>query len=117
MLNKRRDAAIKVAKGLFALEKAIDDALIQCAELHALMPAARAQANLSAVVGQEAFEGAAAVFAALAEARHHVVHTHRMLDETKDRLGLRTLAFGGADKDTSAKGALTLVEVGRSEAA
>lgn len=117
MLNKRRDAAMKVARGLFALEKAIDDALIHCAELHALMPAARAEANLSPVVGQEAFEGAAAVFAALAEARHHVVHTHRLMDETKDQIGLRTLGFGGADKETQARGGLTLVEGGESQAA
>jgi|SRR5512139_1827871 len=116
MLNKRRDAAVKVAKGLFALEKAIDDALTQCAELHALMPVARAEANLSPVVGQDAFEGAAAVFASLAQARHHVVHTHMKLDETKVSIGLRTLGFGGADK-TTGSGGLTVVDGGQSRAA
>jgi hypothetical protein len=82
---------------------------MQCAELHALMPLARAEANLSPVVGQEAFEGAAAVFAALAQARHHVVHTHQKMEETRNRIGLRTVSFGDLGKDDSEKGHLSLV--------
>ena len=98
MLMKRRNAAIKVARELYALEKAIDEALVQAAGLSAIMPTATAEANLSAVVIQDAFERSAATFAALAQARRHVVETHHCLDETKVRIGLRTLNYGGEDK-------------------
>jgi hypothetical protein len=118
MLNKRREAAMKVAQGLFALEKAIDDALTQCAEFHAMLPAARAEANLSPIVGQEAFEGAAAVFAALAQARTHMVETHKRLDQTKAQIGLRTVNFGdGQGKAGNENGHLTVVPTTASEAA
>jgi hypothetical protein len=117
MLNKRRDAAIKVARELFALEKAIDGALAQAAELNAVMPTAWGEANISAVVGQEAFEGAAAVLAALVRARRHVVDTHHKLNDTKNRIGLRTVNFGGADKGTKddPKGAYGLALVASDE--
>jgi hypothetical protein len=98
MLMKRRNAAVKVARELFALEKAIDAALVQAAELSAVMPTATAEANLSAIVIQDAFERSAATFAALAQARRHVVETHNCLDDTKIKIGLRTLSFGGDEK-------------------
>ena len=116
MLMKRRNAAVKVARELFALEKAIDAALVQAAELSAVMPVATAEANLSAIVIQDAFEKSAATFAALAQARRHVVETHHCLDETKIQIGLRTLSFGGDDK-TRPTGTADLVEVGESRAA
>lgn len=94
MLKKRRDAAHKVATGLFAVEKAINVALMRAAELNAIMPTAQAEADLSAVVGQEAFDGAAAVFASLAKARRQVVQTHKAMDETRTQIGLRTMGFG-----------------------
>ena len=98
MLMKRRNAAVKVARELFALEKAIDAALVQAAELSAVMPTATAEANLSAIVIQDAFERSAATFAALAQARRHVVETHNCLDDTKIKIGLRTLSFGDDEK-------------------
>ena len=104
MLMKRRNAAIKVARELFALEKAIDGALMQAAELNAVMPAASAEANLSPVVIQEAFERSAAVFAALAQARRHVIDTHHCLDDTKVQIGLRTLSFGDGNEKPPLKG-------------
>lgn len=116
MLRKRREAAAKVAAGLFAVEEAIDQALKRAAELNALMPGARTDANLSAVVGQDAFEGAAETFASLAKARHHIVQTHHRLEETKNRIGLRTHAMGdGTTKP--AVGGLTVIEGGGSAAA
>jgi hypothetical protein len=117
MLNKRRDAAIKVAKGLFALERAIDEALAQAAELNRIMPRAWAEANLSAVVGQPAFDGAAAVFASLAQARRQVVATHGELDATKTQIGLRTLSFGDGTVKPPPKGMLSVVENDEAEAA
>lgn len=99
MLKNRRTAALKVAERLFAAEKAIDAALARAAELNGSMVTARADANLSAVVGQDAFEVSAAAFAALARARSDIVETHKRLTETKNQIGLRTVAIGdGASK-------------------
>jgi hypothetical protein len=115
MLKKRRDAASKVANELFALERAIDQALVRAAGLNAVMPTAWAEANLSVIVGHEAFEGATAVFAALARARQHVIETHIKLDETKTRVGLRAVSFG--DQGKIPPSGLTVVPVEGSIAA
>lgn len=121
MLNRRRTAARKVAENLFSLERAIDQALAQAAEFNAIMPAAWAEAGISPVVGQDAFDEAAAVFAALAQARRRVVCTHQQLEDTKNRIGLRTVSFGGLPKEDDpgkTKGAALKVVTGhRSEAA
>ena len=45
-------------------------------------------------MGQEAFDGAASVFATLATARRQVVETHKAMDQTRVQIGLRTVAFG-----------------------
>jgi len=95
MLKERREAALQVAESLFAAERAIDVALASAAQLTAIMPTARTQANLSAVVGQGAIESAAEAFAALVRARQQIVATHQQLDETKVQIGLRTVAIGG----------------------
>ncbi len=63
-----------------------------------MLPAARAQAYLSAVTGQKAFDGAAASIGALAEARSHLVDTHNTLAALARRLGLGTIAVGPLDK-------------------
>lgn len=116
MLKQRREAAERVAAGLFAVEQAIDLALAKSAELNAIMPAARAEANVSAIVGQDAFDGAAETFAALARARRSIVETHQRLDAAKTQVGLRTLAVGdGTEKPPLP--AITVVEGGRSRAA
>jgi hypothetical protein len=98
MLKARRDAAMKVAESLFAAEEAIDLALARTAEFNGTLATARREANLSAVVGQDAFDTAASVFAALARARCDIVETHRRLSETKDQIGLRTVAIGDLGK-------------------
>lgn len=95
MLKQRRDAAQQVAERLFAAEKAIDTALRCAAELNATIPVARTDANLSATVGQDAIESAAEAFASLVQARRRMVEAHHRLDETKTRIGLRTVAIGG----------------------
>jgi hypothetical protein len=105
MLKNRRDAAIKVVDSLHAAEAAIDAALARAAELNSTLVTARVEANISAVVGQNAFEGAAAAFAALARARADIVDTHHRLSEARIKLGLRTVAVGdngGGDKEPSA---------------
>jgi hypothetical protein len=94
MLIKRKQAVVKVAQSLHDVEDAIDLALARAAELSATLVTARSDAGLSAMVGQDAFEGAAAAFAALARARGDIVETHRRLTETKAQIGLRTMAIG-----------------------
>jgi hypothetical protein len=94
MLKDRRNAAMKVAESLFAAEEAIDTALARAAELNGVMVTARTDANLSALVGQDAFEVSSAAFAALARARCDIVETHKRLSEAKIQVGLRTVAIG-----------------------
>lgn len=98
MLKARRDAAMKVAASLFAAEEAIDIALAKTAELNGTLAMARGEAQLSAVVGQGAFEMAAATLAALAKARGEIVETHKRLHETKIEIGLRAVAIGDQGK-------------------
>ncbi|HEV7658864.1 MAG TPA: hypothetical protein VGO55_03365 [Allosphingosinicella sp.] len=94
MLKERRSAAIKIAESLWATEAAIDAALARAAELNGNMVTARGEANLSALIGQDAFEVSAAAFAALARARCDIVETHRRLSQTKIQVGLRTVDIG-----------------------
>lgn len=94
MLKQRRDAAMKVAESLFAAEEAIDAALARTAELSATIVTARTGANLSAMVGHDAFQVAASAFAALARARCDIIETHQRLDEAKTQIGLRTMSVG-----------------------
>lgn len=87
-----------LAARLYAAESAIDQALIETATLAAALPAARADAWLSAVSGQGAFAGTAGAITALSEARAHIVQTHKTLTALARRLGLETLAVGPVDK-------------------
>lgn len=98
MLKNRRQAATKVADSLFAAETAIDAALARAADLSSTLVAARVEANLSAVVGQDAFEGAAAALNALVRARADIVETHKRLSATQIQVGLRTVSFGDGTK-------------------
>jgi nitrogenase molybdenum-iron protein alpha/beta subunit len=98
MLKERRDAAMKVAESLFAAEEAIDIALARVAEFNGTLATARREANLSAVIGQDAFDTAAAVFAAIARARCDIVETHKRLHGTKIEIGLRSVAIGDQGK-------------------
>lgn len=83
---------------LHAAEAAIDQAMVDTAGLAAALPAARLEASLSAVVGQTAFDETAASLGALAEARAHMVRTHRTLAALARALGLEILAVGQLDK-------------------
>lgn len=103
MFKERRSAAMKVAESLFAAEDAIDAALARVAEFNGTLVAARTEARLSAIVGQDAFEVAASAFAALARARCDIVETHKRLSETKIQVGLRTVGVGELGKPPTAR--------------
>lgn len=103
MLSKRREAAIKVAQSLWAAENALDAAFARAAELNGTLVAARTEADVSAIVGQDAFEGAAAALAAIARARGELVETHRRLSQAKIDVGLRAVAIGEQGKPPEAR--------------
>ena len=103
MSNRRLEIARQVADQLFAAEAAIHNALAQTATLAGLMPAIRADARLSALMGQGAIERAIEAISALGQARRSIVETHKQLSITQKQMGLGTVNFGGlVDKPESA---------------
>lgn len=94
----RQSIGETLAARLYAAETAIDLALIETATLAAMLPAARADAYLSAVTGQRAFDGAAGAVSALSAARSQMVQTHTALAALARKLGLDALAVGPIDK-------------------
>ena len=102
MRTKRLEAAKTVANRLFAAEQALDIAVTRAAELAAAMPAARLDANLSALIGQAAMETSSHALSFLAKAREQIVATHIHLRSASDEIGLRTVAFGDEIKPEKA---------------
>ena len=94
----RQSIGEKLAARLYAAETAIDLALVETAMLAAMLPAARADAYLSAVTGQRAFDGAAGALSALSAARSQMIQTHNALAALARKLGLDALAVGPIDK-------------------
>lgn len=90
MLNDRLGAAQDVAAKLFALESAIDEALVHAGQLTAAVPAARQRARLSAVVGQDAIALTGQSLAALHEARAKIVAAHHAFAEVQEQVGLKS---------------------------
>jgi hypothetical protein len=98
MLKGRRHAAEQVAASLIAAETAIDSALTLTAKLAGQMPAMRADAGLSALIGQSALERAIDAMTALGVARNHIVATHKELSVAQTQIGLgaiNVVADGG----------------------
>ena len=95
MADERIFVAKKLARDLWNVENAIDQALAGAAGLAAALPQARQQVKVSAVVVQAAFDKAAAAVAALTEARRQIVELHGALDEVRESIGMRPLAVGG----------------------
>jgi hypothetical protein len=95
MLKERRLAANKIAEQLFAAEAAIDAAVAAVAQLTAVMPMARQEANVPASVGQDALLGAMATCQQLVEARARIIATHAALREAQVKVGLGAVNFNG----------------------
>ena len=99
MLGKRRTAMDAVAPELFAMESAIDDAILQSTRLTASLINERRKSGLSAVVGQDAIERSSATFSTLIAARREIVATHEELGNLKQQVGLGAVMVGnGGDK-------------------
>ena len=94
MLNDRITAAKDVAAKLFALETAIDDALVCAAAMTIALPAARTRAKVAATVGHEAAMLTGDALSALMVARTKIVEAHGSLAEVRDEMGLKTYASG-----------------------
>jgi hypothetical protein len=104
MLKERRRAADRVAAELFQAEAAIDAALNRTATLTAVVPAARAEAGLSALFGQGAIERLSETIAALAQARRGIVECHKELAIIRDQIGLGPSALGDLGQKPSFAG-------------
>ncbi len=102
MLKVRRQAAEQVAASLIAAETAIDAALTLTAKLAGQMPSVRADAGLSALIGQGALERAIEAMTALGQARNHIVATHKELSIAQSQIGLGAINVV-ADGATGAK--------------
>lgn len=112
MLKQRRMVAEQIAGALFEAEAAIDAAISKTALLTGVMPALRQEANLSALVGQDAVERATQAIMALAEARRAIVETHKELSAAQVQVGLGAVALdgGGTKPATTTARALRAIE-------
>jgi hypothetical protein len=63
-----------------------------------MLPNARIDANLSAIIGQNVIDRTSETIAALAQARRGIVETHHELHEVQQQIGLGAIALGGVDK-------------------
>lgn len=95
MLKARRLIAEQVAEQLFAAEAAIDAAIAAAATLTGMMPAIRAEAGLSAFIGQYAIIEASETTAMLVRARSSICATHKALTVAQEQMGLGAVNFGG----------------------
>lgn len=94
MLKQRRLAAEKVARDLFAAERAIDNALTRTARLAGAVPEQRNKANVSAAIGQGAIERAIEAMTKLGAARKDIIEAHNELSLAKLHVGLGAVAIG-----------------------
>ena len=94
MLKQRRLVADQVAASLFEAEAAIDAALAKAAALAGIMPGLRAEAGISALIGQGAVERAGEAFTALATARRAICETHMELSIAQRQMGLGAVMYG-----------------------
>ncbi len=94
MLKQRRLMADQVATSLFEAEAAIDAALGKAAALAGVMPSLRADAGISALIGQGAVEWTSKSILALTEARRAIVETHKELSIAQKQVGLGAVMYG-----------------------
>ncbi len=83
---------------LMAMEDSIDVAFTQAANFAGSLASIRNKAKVSAIFGQEVFEGAAAALTRLSEARRDTVALHKQLSVLERRAGIATTMDGPWDK-------------------
>lgn len=91
----RIEVARNVAAHLLATEEAIDTAIKCAAGLVGYMPVARQETQVSAAVGQSAFEQVIATMSMLGEARRLIVEAHKSLADSGRQARVPVHNFGG----------------------
>ncbi len=95
---QRKIIGARIAQELYAVETAVETTYGAMAQFAGLLANARAEANLSAVYGQDVMEDVNAAMAHLLQARRALVKAHGGLAEVRDQVGMRHVAFGAQDK-------------------
>ena len=90
----RNAVAQKILAPLHDIERAIDHALAEAANLTLAMAHGRGEARVAAQVGQDAFDALGETHAALIAARRHIVATHLALERVRLGLNLPITAHG-----------------------
>ena len=94
MLNARLSAAKKVATSLFSTEVEIDSAVVSTAGLIVTVIEARAEANLPAIIGQDALDSLGEAVTCLLRSRKQVVEAHKGLEIAREQIGLGAISWG-----------------------
>jgi hypothetical protein len=106
---KRQDMVRHGAEQLFTAERSIKTAMCDMAALISSLSQMSTE-GVSVMIGQEAFEEAAATFTALTTARGAIVRTHSALDEVKVQLGCGAMAAGGTEAKPPKTGDAVLLQ-------
>jgi hypothetical protein len=88
MPSQKIAAARGIAKSLRPAEDSIDVSIVNAAQLIAAIASARLQVGTALETGHAAYMRAAALLAALSDARDHAVACHRELNQTRDAHGI-----------------------------
>lgn len=94
---ERRKAAAEISASLEEFEKDLGQTLASGSSLVAQLPLARARANISVVVGQEAIDRFVTALGHINQAMSAAVEGHHHLEQTRRAMRLPELA--GGDKD------------------
>ncbi|WP_245678979.1 hypothetical protein [Asticcacaulis taihuensis] len=106
---KRQEMVLHGAEQLFIAERSIKAAMCDTAALISSLSQMSTN-GVSVMIGQEAFEEAAATFTALTTARGAIVRTHNALDEVKTQLGCGAMAAGITEAKPPKTGDAIMIE-------
>jgi hypothetical protein len=95
MLKERLAAANGVAVKLSDAERALDDAIAKVGALMTQLPTAQNVANVSPVVGDNAYAELQAAISSLFTTRSHMVAFHHKIDDIREQMGLRRFRIVG----------------------
>ncbi|MCT8001720.1 hypothetical protein NZL82_07485 [Sphingomonas sanguinis] len=93
-MTAEHEAAVQVTRLLWKLENDLDAAFATAGALAVALPQARAEAKLSAVVGQHAFELLSQAMLAIGQARGAAVQSHRVLEKVGKTIGFDADDYG-----------------------
>lgn len=112
--NRRHELAGEVVDHLTTFEADLGRVLASGSRLIGLLPDARVQADLSAVVGQDAIGHFVCSLGLISQAMDRAVEGHRSLDQTRQHFRIQVTAGGDKDVLPALRGEGAEVETGRS---